>query len=174
MRFRRLIIASCSLACLRAGAVRLALALILALLVVPGFVVAPVLFSQLETHAQAGAIAGASFHLANRGLLILLLAAAAFWRGRGAGRRRWGLLAAIAVLVGVNEFVLAPMMADIKSAMGPIDAVPEGNPMRQRFGMLHGISEMLHLASTLAAVFLVAAGWPAREKHAGEGKVCRG
>ncbi len=167
MRFRTCAISDLrrgclSAACLRAGAGRLALALILALLVVPGFLAAPVLFAHLPTRAQAGEIAGVLFHMSNRGVLMLALATALFWRGRAPGRGRWIPLAALVALVGANEFLLAPMMAGIKHQMGPIDAVSATSPLRQRFGMLHGASEALHLAASLCAAWLVAAGWPAK------------
>jgi len=149
-----------SLACLRAGAVRLSLALILALLVVPGFVVAPVLFSNLNSHAQAGHLAGIIFHIANRGILMLLLAVAVFWWKREAGRWRWIMLAMVACLVGANEFLLSPVMEHLKSVMGSIDALPAGDPQRAAFGMWHGISEILHLLAALLSVALVALGLP--------------
>jgi len=132
----------------------------LGLLVVPGFLAAPVLFAHLPTRAQAGEIAGVLFHIANRGELLLALAVALFWRGRQAGKGRWWPLLTLALLVAANEFALAPMMADIKTRMGPIDAVPAGSALRQRFGMLHGASEALHLVATLCAAWLVARGWP--------------
>lgn len=151
-----------SLACLRVGAVRLSLALILALLVVPGYVVAPVLFANLDTHAQAGRVAGILFHISNRGILILLLAVAFFWWKRGAGRWRWIMLAVVACLVGVNEFLLSPVMEHLKSAMGSIDALPPNDPQRTEFGMWHGMSEILYLLAGLVSVLLVALGWSGR------------
>ncbi len=132
----------------------------LGLLVVPGFLAAPVLFAHLPTRAQAGEIAGVLFHIANRGELLLALAVALFWRSRQAGKARWWPLLTLALLVAVNEFALAPMMAEIKGRMGPIDTVPAGSPLRHRFGMLHGVSEALHLAATLCAAWLAARGWP--------------
>ncbi|MDQ6960476.1 MAG: DUF4149 domain-containing protein [Mariprofundaceae bacterium] len=155
-----------SLACLRAGSVRLSLALVLALLVVPGYVVAPVLFTNLDSHALAGHLAGNIFHIANRGILILLLAVAAFWWKREAGRWRWIMLTAVACLVGVNEFLLSPVMESLKLAMGSIDALPPGDPQRAEFGMWHGASAILHLLAVLASTFLVALGWSGnREGH---------
>jgi len=148
-----------SLDCLRSGAVRLSLALILALLVVPGYVVAPVLFSNLNTHAQAGHLAGIIFHIANRGILILLLAVALFWWKREAARWRWMMLVILACLIGVNEFLLSPVMEHLKSAMGSIDALPPGDPGRASFGMWHGISEILHLLAAFVSAALVAVGW---------------
>jgi len=154
-----------SLACLRAGAVRLSLALVLALLIVPGYVVAPVLFVNLHSQAQAGHLAGIIFHIANRGILILLLAIALFWWKRCAGRRRWIMLGVVACLVGANEFLLAPVMEALKLAMGSIDALPPGDPQRAAFGMWHGISATLDLLATLVSIVLVALGWSGAGKN---------
>jgi hypothetical protein len=165
MKFRQLNIADCpclNAACLRAGAIRLALALVLALLLVPGYVVAPVLFANLDTSAQAGHLAGLIFHIANRAILLLLIAVALFWRGRESGRWRWILLASLLLLCGIQEFVLAPHMQAMKDAMGPIDALPKDDPARAAFGMWHGISALLHLAASLLAVLLTAMGWSGR------------
>jgi len=139
--------------------VRLSLALLLALLVVPGFIVVLVLFANLGSHALAGHLAGIIFHLSNRGILILLLAIALFWWKREAGKWRWILLGAAASLVGSNELLLSPAMEHLKSAMGSIDALPPGDPGRAAFGMWHGASEVLHLLATLISVALVALGW---------------
>lgn len=170
MRSRQSNIADCrmlSAACLRAASIRLALALVLALLLVPGYVVAPVLFAHLDTSAQAGQMAGIIFHAANRAILLLLVAVALFWRGREAGRRRWMLLVALLLLCGINEFALAPHMQAMKDAMGPIDLLPKDAAERAAFGMWHGISALLHLAESLLAVFLTALGWSER------GDACR-
>ncbi|OIQ01950.1 MAG: hypothetical protein AUK36_08655 [Zetaproteobacteria bacterium CG2_30_59_37] len=147
---------------MRAGTIRLAQALVLALLVVPGYVVAPVLFANLDTSAQAGQLAGMIFHVSNRAILLLLLAVALFWRGREAGRWRWMLLAGLLLLCGINEFVLAPHMQAMKDAMGPIDALPGDAPQRAAFAMWHGISAILHVVASLLAVFLTALGWHER------------
>ncbi len=172
MKFRQLNIADCrglsagclSADCLRAGSIRVALALVLALLVVPGYIVAPVLFASLDTAAQAGHLAGVIFHTANRAILLLLLAVALFWRGRDAGRWRWVMLTALLLLCAIQEFALAPHMQAMKDAMGPIDALPEGDPQRAAFGMWHGISALLHLVASLLAVLLTALGWNGRRE----------
>ncbi len=144
--------------CLRAGSARLCLAMMLALLVVPGYVVAPVLFAKAGSSAEAGMLAGHVFHLANGAILLFAAALAFFWRRIGVSRMRWLLLGGLALLVAGNEFGLAPLMADLKQQMGPIDAVPDDDPQRQDFGMLHGISALLHLAASLMAVVLVGMG----------------
>jgi len=142
-----------------AGTIRLALAMVLALLVVPGYVAAPVLFADLDSRALAGRLAGAMFHIGNQTILILLFALAAFWWRRAAGRWRWGMLFFVTVAVALNEFGLRPVMEHLKQAMGSIDAVPVMDPMRRAFGMWHGISAILHLLASLAATGLVALGW---------------
>lgn len=151
---------------MRAGTLRLCLALMLGLLVVDGYVVAPLLFRFADSQHQAGMLAGHIFHTANLGILLLAAATAAFWmqfarQGGKQGRWRWILLLSLVVLVGINEFALAPKMAALKAAMGPIDALAKDDPQRASFGMWHGISALLHLASTAVAALLVALG-PAR------------
>lgn len=152
------------MSCVRAGAVRVCVALMAGLLVVTGFLAAPVLFKFAATRHEAGMLAGHMFHLANLGVLLLAAAVASFWmrmrREAAIGRWRWVLLALIALPVAVNEFGLAPMMADIKQQLGPIDQAAADDPLRVRFGMLHGISSALHLAASLAALGLVAPGAP--------------
>lgn len=170
MKYRQSIIADCrcfSVSCLRAGSIRLALALVLALLVVPGYVVAPVLFANLDTSAQAGHLAGLIFHISNRGILLLLMAVALFWRNpssseQSAGRCRWILLTCLLLICGTNEFAIAPHMQALKDAMGPIDALAGDHPQRAAFGMWHGISAVLHLIASLMSLFLTALGWNER------------
>ncbi len=147
-----------NISCLRVGAVRLALALVLALLVIPGYVVVPVLFANLDSRSLAGNLAGIIFHIDNRAILILLLALAAFWWGKSAGYWRWGLLLLLALLVALNEFGLRPEMEYLKQVMGPIDTVPATDPVRESFAVWHGISAVLHLLESLAAAILVALG----------------
>ena len=149
---------------LQRAACRLCLALMLGLLVVSGYVVAPQLFAHASSRMVAGALAGHIFHLANSALLLLALACAAFWlrlqsAGAAIGRLRWLLLAAVAVLVAVNEWGLAPQMEAVKALMPHgYDALAADDPLRARFGMLHGISAMLHLLASLLAAVLVAMG----------------
>jgi len=144
--------------------VRLSLALVLALLIVPGYVVAPVLFANLDSHALAGHLAGNIFHIANRGILLLLLAVTVFWWKRGVGRWHWAMLAVVACMVGLNEFLLSPAMETLKSAMGSIDALSASDPKRAEFGIWHGVSSILYLLAALAAVVLVALGQPFTHK----------
>jgi len=149
---------------LQLAACRIALALMLGLLVVSGFVVAPQLFAHAGSRMEAGMLAGHIFHLANVALLLLALAVVAFWlrlqsAGCVVGRWRWGLLVAVAMLVAVNQWGVAPQMEALKALMpAGYDALVADDPLRLRFGMLHGISSILHFVASLLAVVLVGLG----------------
>ena len=66
------------LECIRIGATRICLALMLGLLLVMGYVVTPVLFASAGSVEIAGLLAGKLFHVANSGLLLLAVAVALF------------------------------------------------------------------------------------------------
>ncbi|RMH62439.1 MAG: DUF4149 domain-containing protein [Zetaproteobacteria bacterium] len=145
--------------CLRAGAVRLSLALMFGLLVVSGYVVAPQLFAHAGNRMLAGMLAGHVFHVANIGVMLLGVAVLLFWLRGGAGRLSWLLLIVALVLVALNEFVVAPEIQSLK-AMAPdgIDALPKEGALHKQFALWHGISAMLHLLASLAMAVLVALG----------------
>ncbi len=135
------------------------LALMLGLIVVSGYVVAPLLFSKAATAAEAGRLAGELFHLVNIGVLILSAAVASFWmRIKNLGRLNWSLLIGLVVLLSVNEFVISPQLAEIKAQAGAIDQLAADDPLKRVFGMLHGVSATLHLLASIAAALLVALG----------------
>jgi hypothetical protein len=149
--------------CIRIGAVRICLALMLGLLLVPGYVVTPVLFDKAGSSEMAGMLAGQLFHIANSGLLLLAFAVAFFWfrmvsAGISIGKLRWLLLLAVALMVAVSEFALAGILADLKEQIGAVSLLPEDGPQRQLFKMWHGAASLLHLLTTLCAGLLVALG----------------
>jgi len=74
------------------------------------------------------------------------------------------MLAVVVCLVGLNEFLLSPVMEELKLAIGSIDALPAGDPKRVEFGIWHGVVSILHLLATLAAAVLVALGLPFTHK----------
>jgi len=161
--------------CLRVGALRLCLAMILGLLVVPGYVVTSVLFAKAESSAVAGMLAGHLFHVANMGLLLLAAAVAVFWQrlaaqGKTIGRLRWLLLAAIALLVALNEFVMAAKIETLTAQVGAVADLAVDDPMRQTFRIWHGAASLLHLLASLCAVVLAALGAysPADRSPSGE------
>jgi len=117
---------------------------------VTGFMVAPVLFARLDDRALAGTLAGELFGLAAwLGLACgLALLVVGYVRGVRGGWRSW-VTVGMLVLVAVGQFVLAPMIADLRVAG------LSGSP---RFGQLHGIASLLFLLTALLGLGLVAAG----------------
>ena len=62
------------------------------------------------------------------------------------------------LMVAVNEFALASILADLKQQTGAVSQLPEDDPRRQLFNMWHGAASLLHLLTTLCAGLLVALG----------------
>jgi hypothetical protein len=150
--------------CVRSGAVRLCLALILGLLVVSGYVVAPVLFAQAGSTAEAGRLAGEVFHLVNLGALLIAIAVGSFWiRVKETARFSWVLLISLLILVGVNEYGISPVIVALKETAGPIDALATDDPKRIEFGIWHRMSAIFHLLATVVAASLVMVGDHKRE-----------
>ena len=82
-----------------------------------------------------------------------------FWLRAGLkSRLRWGLLAAVLLLVAMNAFALAPWLAALKAQAGDITKLAADDPLRARFGMGHGISAVIHMLASLLAAWLVALG----------------
>ncbi len=147
------------MACVRGSAVRLLLALMFGLLVVSGYVVAPILFAKAGSSHEAGRLAGEIFHVVNHGVILIAVAVVAFWfRMKPVSRLNWGLLLVLASLATINEYGVSPIIAELKLAAGPIDALAENDPMRKAFGMWHGVSAVIHLLATVVAALLLLMG----------------
>lgn len=147
------------MACIHGSAVRLLLAIMFGLLVVSGYVVAPVLFAKAGSSHEAGRLAGEIFHVVNIGVMVMAVAVAAFWfRMKSMSRLNWGLLLVLGSLVAINEYGVSLMITEIKHAAGPIDALADDDPLRQSFGMWHGISASIHLLASLVAACLLLTG----------------
>lgn len=121
-----------------------------------GYLVAPVLFATLDDRTLAGQLAGQLFGymgyigLVAGGLLLISLLSDA-----GAGWLRawriWVLLLML-VLVIVGAFVVQPMMQDLK-----LQGLLPGSEQAARFGLLHGVSSVLYLLTSLLGLTLVGA-----------------
>ncbi|UCC13785.1 MAG: DUF4149 domain-containing protein [Gammaproteobacteria bacterium] len=113
-----------------------------------GYLVAPVLFAELDSNAQAGQVAGTLFTLVTwlslvcGGLLLLTL------NLNGADRLRGFVIVAMLVLVCANEWGIRPAMEAAR--------LPDGTT-GPRFGLLHGVSATMYLVTSLTGLFLVAA-----------------
>lgn len=117
-----------------------------------GYIVAPILFNVLDDRQLAGMIAGHTFTaMSYVGLACgsLLLIGGAY--SRGLKHWRHGVLLLMMVIVCVGQFVLQPMMAELK-AIGL-----EGEAAKQ-FGRLHGVASILFLINSIAGITLVITG----------------
>jgi uncharacterized membrane protein YGL010W len=115
-----------------------------------GFVVAPTLFGKIPDTGIAGTVAGSLFTSISRiGLLcgsgLLILA----WLQQTCGERRRELLviALMFALILAGEFVLAPMIGELRAA---------GQVGSERFGQLHGLATILYGINCLLGLVLVA------------------
>ena len=133
---------------------RVLLALWVGALWTVGFLVAPVLFAELE-RAVAGTVAGILFGYLNYfGLLVggLLLA-----RNRLSARPgldwRALLLTLMLVFILVNEFALAPEISALRDA-----GLVAGSAEAARFGQLHGAASLLYVLNALFGLLLLVRG----------------
>jgi len=122
-----------------------------------GYIAAPVLFSTLDERQVAGMLAGKMFYivtllgLISGGLLLILryhdVSISFFKQWRG-----W-LLILMLSCVAASMFILQPMIADVK-ALGLV----EGSDAAKKFGMLHGVSSLLYMASVVSGSILIFMG----------------
>jgi hypothetical protein len=118
---------------------------------VSGFLVAPLLFAGLEERAQAGTLAGTLFSaMSYLGLCCGSLLLTVHWlRNQPHRFSGWRpvLLASMLLLVLAGEFVLAPMIAQLRT-QGLADSV--------RFGQLHGLASVVYVINCVLGLVLVA------------------
>ena len=128
---------------------RILLTLWIGSLWVTGFMVAPLLFALLDDRSLAGTLAGELFSitawigLVCGGLLLVLNGVnyrALNWRGL--------LLAGMLLLIVVGQFVLTPLIAELRE---------QGLSGSPRFGQLHGLASVLYIITSLCGLLLVAA-----------------
>jgi hypothetical protein len=119
------------------------------------FFVAPAAFAVLPNRHLAGSLVGwllPRIHLLGLVCGLLFLVALALEQRLAGGSLRVMLVPAVLILLvllssGVNHYVLAGQMtglrADMKDAFGGVDQTPKDDPLRSRFGRLHGYSSLL-------------------------------
>ncbi len=124
-----------------------------------GYIVAPILFKTLD-RSLAGSVAGHIFTAVNiLGLscaVVLLLGV--FFKVGLRSLRQWRplLLIAMLVIIVVGQFVLQPMMSELKT-LGLTGA------HATQFARLHGISSILFLFNSLGGLALVIVGLHTRD-----------
>jgi hypothetical protein len=112
----------------------------------------PILFATLDERMVAGMLAGRMFTAVSFiglgcGTALLAMALLAGSRLREPRVLLPGLMLA---LVAVGEFVLQPMMAELK-----LQGLVEGSAAAARFGMLHGIASLLYLVNSVCGLVLL-------------------
>ena len=119
-----------------------------------GYIAAPTLFAVLDDRKLAGQLAGQMFHVINWlgmtcGILLLLIVLKRY----GRIWQLWVLLAML-ILVMNNEYILQPMMAELKT-----QGLIEGSQAKSRFGLLHGLSSLAYLLTSIMGLVLVGLGF---------------
>jgi len=135
---------------------RLLLVAFLGALVLFATTITPALFATVPPSAAARVVGRVLPVLDAAGLLLGLLAVVLGATGR-AGRAAVVLGLALAALAGCSLFLVTPEIARIRRSTG--DAVSQlapGDPLRRRFGTLHGASTVLFGLQAVLAVALVA------------------
>ena len=128
-----------------------------------GYIAAPTLFAILDDKIMAGNLAGQMFHIISYVGLVCgsLLFASNFQRNKFHWQV-WVLLLMI-VLVASGEFILQPMMAELKA-----QGLLEGSPTKKQFGILHGVASSLYLIVSLCGLVLVMTGAGTQKQSADE------
>lgn len=122
-----------------------------------GYIAAPVLFKMLDDRQLAGALAGQMFKIVSIGGLILglllVLSIVLSLKHKVLGEWRFWLLTIMLALVGASLFVIQPMMADLKAG-----GLAPGSDLARKFGMMHGVSSVMYLITTLSGMLLLFLG----------------
>lgn len=134
---------------------RILLTLWVGALWVAGFIVAPLLFAELDDRALAGSLAGSLFTVTSYlglccgGLLLIfngLNGRAINWRAV--------IIVSMLLLVVIGQFVITPMVVELR-AQGLTDSA--------RFGQMHGAASVLFIITSVLGLILVAAGQENRD-----------
>ena len=137
------------------AAERILLTLWVGALWVAGFIVAPLLFAELDDRALAGSLAGSLFTVTSYlGLLcggLLLIFNGLTFR---AGNWRAIVIVGMLLLVVIGQFVITPMVVELR-AQGLTDSA--------RFGQMHGAASVLFIVTSVLGLVLVPAGQKNRD-----------
>ena len=116
-----------------------------------GYIVAPALFANLDDRALAGTLAGVMFGIVAWIGLFCAIFLLVFNQVRNPTQRlNWRALVLLAMLVLtlVGQFLLAPMIADMRLA---------GSSDQTEFARLHGMASVGYLMTSLLGLALVVA-----------------
>lgn len=128
-----------------------------------GASVAPAAFAVLPSRADAGALVGKTLPVLMYGGMVLgavLIFSARTLRTAGASVRRGTAIAGLVMLAtcGLAQLWVAPEIDRLRAEAGVLETRPPDDPLRQRFGRLHGMSvALLGIAWLGGATLLVMA-----------------
>lgn len=153
----------------------LALSLWLGAMLFFGAGVAPVVFRTLPTPVLAGNVVNgvlANLHGVAYAAAAVLLVTLALRAMLGHRRLMAAKAGVVLVMLGIALYsglqVSAPL-AEIRARVGHVSALPDGDPTRERFNMLHQLSVRLMGANILLALALLAMEQaPERQRKAPE------
>ncbi len=116
-----------------------------------GYIVAPTLFGVLDDRQLAGMIAG---HLFTSMSYIGFVCGGLLLFGNiyrsGIKHKTNYILLLMLLLIAIGQFILQPMMADLK-----LQGLVEGSSAAANFGKLHGVSSILFMITSIAGLILV-------------------
>lgn len=118
-----------------------------------GYMAIPTLFNVLDDHILAGSLASEMFHaISYIGLVcgILLLVSTISRAGRV---WQFWVIVVMLLLVAISEFVLQPMMHELK-----LIGLIEGSEQLTTFRRYHGLSQVLYLVNSLMGLALIVFG----------------
>ena len=117
---------------------------------VVGFVAVPLLFDRLGDRVLAGDLAGILFAVVHAigGLYGVVAVLQGWLGGRFPSRVRDGLVLAALLLIGVEQLVLAPQIAELRHQSPPATGT-------EAFARLHGMASTLYLIEALIGLGLV-------------------
>jgi hypothetical protein len=122
-----------------------------------GYVIVPALFKVLPDRQLAGMVAGKLFTLlAFIGIacaLILLLDQLRQFGRAAVQRTLFRITAAMLLLVLVGEFVLQPILADLKLQASPLDVM--NSALAAQFKTWHAVSGIVFMLQSLLGIALV-------------------
>jgi len=128
-----------------------------------GASVAPAAFAVLSSRSDAGALVGRTLPVLMYGGMVLgaiLILSARKLRTAGAAVRRGTVIVGVVMLgtCGLAQLWVAPEIDRLRGAAGVLETRPPDDPLRQRFGRLHGMSvALLGIAWLGGATLLVMA-----------------
>lgn len=129
-----------------------------------GYIAAPVLFRTLDDRKLAGSLAGEMFSIVGLvGLilgLVLLVSYITKFKALAVREWRFWFLASMFALVVASQFIIQPYMAELK-----LQGLVEGSQAAKRFGMMHGVSSILYLMTTLFGAVLIVLGLQPQAKR---------